>query len=92
MRVCAHINYGPWNNGHERFATVADAVEHFRNLDADPYGPVSEVVPGEHPVMDIYPELTDGVACDCTATMNFHDYPAARYVFGPLGGVVRQRP
>ena len=82
MKVCATVVYGPFNQGHARFDSIADAVSFFRTDVADvDYGTGTE-----EQCMDLYP------ACpDCTDEMTFHDYPMARYVIGKRRGVTRVR-
>lgn len=80
-QVCAHISYGPFNRGFERFASISAAREYFAGIAGDDYGTGTD-----DQCMDIYP------ACnDCSADMCFHDYPMARFVVGPRGGVRRER-
>ena len=94
MKVCAHINYGPHQNGHQRFDTVARAVDYFRREVADnPYRHGSTEESDGCYVMDLYPEADEnGEPCGCDSAMNFHDYPMTRYSVGPRGGVQRQTP
>lgn len=33
MRVCAHINFGPYTNGHERFDSVDQAISYYPQCD-----------------------------------------------------------
>jgi hypothetical protein len=81
MKVCASIHYGPWNHGVERFDTVAAAVEYFRrNVAGEDFG-----TGDSDQCMDIHPQC--GL---CTDGATFHDYPLARYVVGPRGGVRRE--
>lgn len=80
-KVCAHITYGPFNQGHERFSSVKDAVEHFKNeVAGTDYGTGTD-----EQAMDLYPQCDD-----CTSGMNFHDYPMSRYSVGPKGGVHKE--
>jgi len=82
MKVCAHINGGPHHRWHERFASVALAVEAFR---AGMAALKIDRGDGEHYTMALYPQ------CDeCESEMNFHDYPLARYRVGPRGGIRRE--
>lgn len=89
--VCAHIVTQPFQHERHRFGSIADAVAYFRrHVVASPYG--AEPVPGEYPIMDLYPERDEnGIACGCDSAMNFHDYPMVRYSVGPRGGIVRER-
>lgn len=85
MRVCASINYGPHQNGHERFDSVAEAIEYFRReVIESPYLCIefSDYPYADYGVMDLYPQ------CDlCTDGSTFHDYPMARYGIGKRGGL-----
>ncbi|AEK10063.1 hypothetical protein FDH96_gp104 [Mycobacterium phage Rey] len=89
MQVCAHINYGPFTNGHETFPTMGAAVDFFRREVVDnPYLTTEFSEDSEYSdygVMDLYPH--DG--CDCSDGMNFHDYPMVRYGVGRRGGLRR---
>lgn len=93
MRICAHINHGPFQNGRKRFDSIREAVEYFRAEVLDNYytpGPdaLSEEERDGLYIMDIYPELDDdGKPCECDDAMNFHDYPMRRYGMGPRGGL-----
>ena len=84
MKVCAHINYGPFSNGHERFDTVAAALDYFRNEVIDnPYrsGVGSDDSDGCYTI-DLYPQ------CDmCSSVECYHDYPMSRHDIGPRGGL-----
>jgi hypothetical protein len=82
MKVCAHINYGPFNRGHERFDSVGSAVAYFaREIAGEDFGTGTD-----EQVMDLYP-----VCDDCDGAVNFHDYPMVRYSVGPRGGIRRER-
>lgn len=80
MKVCAHINYGPFNHGYKAFDSVSDAVRYFRSEVAGiDYGTGTD-----EQVMDVYPQ------CDeCSRDECYHDYPMARYAIGKRGGVVK---
>lgn len=83
MRVCAHINYGPFNNGHKRFDTIALALGYFRAEVIDnPYrSGTSDEEDGCYTI-DLYPQCAR-----CTGTECWHDYPMARYDVGPRNGL-----
>lgn len=89
MKVCAHMNLGPFSHHHSVANTISEAVENFRDsLDAF-YGDLSGILErtGEDnaPTLDLYP------ACDdCSAQMCFHDYPMSRYTVGPRGGIRKE--
>lgn len=87
MKVCAHINYGPFNNGHERFDSIAEAVEYFRSKVAGvDYGTgLGSREYGDEQNMDLYPQCSD-----CSSGMCFHDYPMVRYAVGPRGGIRKE--
>ena len=80
MKVCAAINYGPFNHGHKRFDTIREAVRYFTNEVAG----VDWGTGTDEQVMDLYPQCDD-----CTDGETYHDYPMVRYTVGPRGGVVR---
>ncbi|QNJ59254.1 hypothetical protein SEA_MRMIYAGI_40 [Mycobacterium phage MrMiyagi] len=86
MKVCAHMNLGPFKNHHERFESASDAVENFRESLEAFYGDLKGIVErtGEdyRPSLDLYPECSD-----CNSHMNFHDYPMTRYEVGNRGGI-----
>ncbi len=78
MKVCAHINYGPFNHGHKRFGSVSAAVRYFTSeVAGTDYGTGTD-----EQCLDVFPQCED-----CTSGMCFHDYPMARYELGPRGGV-----
>ena len=79
MKVCAHINpgCGSFVQHHKRFNSVKEAVKYFSEFVEDDLITVTEDT-----VMDLYPQCNE-----CTDMMNFHDYPMARYVVGPRGGI-----
>jgi hypothetical protein len=79
MKVCAHMNLGPFQNDHERFGSVAAALDFFRDSLQDMGIDKGD---GDHYVIDLYPECSE-----CSYGMNFHDYPMARYELGPRGGL-----
>ena len=81
MKVCAHINGGPFQRWHERFASVALAVEAFRVSMAELSVKTGD---GEHYTLDLYPQCDD-----CDSAMNFHDWPMTRFQLGPRGGLQR---
>lgn len=89
MKICAHMNLGPYSNHHARFDTIADAVNTFRNELESFYGTLEGILDrtGEDnaPVVDVYPQCND-----CDSHMNFHDYPMARYALGPRGGITKR--
>lgn len=78
MKVCAHIQFGPFNNGHERFDTIGEARAYFRNTVAgNDFGTGTD-----EQTMDLYPQCTD-----CTSGMNFHDWPMTRWVVTEKGTI-----
>ncbi len=80
MKVCAHINYGPFNNDVERFDSIGAAVSFFRReVAGDDFGTGTA-----DQCMDVYPQCDD-----CVSGMNFHDYPMARFEPGRRGGIRR---
>jgi hypothetical protein len=87
MKVCASINYGPYQNGHKRFDSVKEAISFFREEIVDNYyftPEFSEYEYSDYGVMDLYPQ------CDrCTDGATFHDYPMSRYGVGRRGGLVK---
>jgi len=86
MKVCAHINYGPFNNGHERFDSVEDAVKYFReDVAGKDYGTGLGTYGVDGQTMNLYPQCDD-----CMRDMCFHDYPMARYAVGLRGGIRRE--
>lgn len=87
MKVCAHITYGPFNNGHERFGSVSEALAYFRDVAGEDFGTGTE---GHYE--DGYWVAAQGMmlypGCDdCTGDMNFHDYPMSAFEVGPRGGI-----
>ncbi len=87
MKVCAHILYGPFNNGHERFGSVEAAVEFFtREVAGVDFGTgLGSAEYGDEQVMDLYPQ------CDsCTSNECYHDYPMARYGVDSHGDVIKK--
>lgn len=81
MKVCASINYGPFNHGAERFDSIAAATAYFaREVAGTDFGTGTD-----EQVMDLYPQCDD-----CTSGATFHDYPAIRLVVGPRGGIRRE--
>lgn len=86
MKVCASINAGPFNNFHERFDSVSEALEYFRSRLVDnPYLETEfedDCDYSNYGVMDLYPQ------CDqCYTGATFHDYPMARYGIGRRHGL-----
>ena len=86
MKVCAHMNTGPFSNEHSVFDSIGDAISEFRDILDAKYGNLSDILErtGEEyaPALDVYP------ACgDCNSQMNFHDHPMSRYQVGPRGGI-----
>ncbi len=86
MKVCAHINYGPYANGHKRFDSISSALAYFREeVVGNPYltteyDDAYEI--SNYGIIDLYPQ------CDsCQDSMCFHDYPMARYGIGRRGGL-----
>lgn len=79
MKVCAHINLGPFNNVYQRFSSMKEAKEYFVNrIAGTDYGTGTDFQ-----CMDLYPR------CDsCSSAACFHDYPLARYEVD--GTVVRR--
>lgn len=74
-KVCAFIHIdASWSNEQCKFSSLKEAKEYFKKYAV------------EESVMDIY--FSDD--CECDSMMNFHDYPSARYVVGPRGGVRRE--
>lgn len=86
MRVCAHINFGPYTNGHERSDSVDQAISYSRKEVVDsPFIHGSTEESDGCYVMDLYPQ------CDqCDSAANYHDYPMSRYVVGPRGGLAKE--
>lgn len=81
MKVCASIHYGPWNNGHARFDSIAAAQAHFaREVAGTDFGTGTD-----EQVMDLYPQCNE-----CFDGATFHDYPMIRLGVGPRGGVRRE--
>lgn len=85
--VCAHMNLGPFKHVHRRYWSIKNAVDNFQDYLEVFYGAVDKGIlertgADRAPALDLYPK------CDqCTDHMNFHDYPMARYVVGPRGGI-----
>lgn len=91
MKVCAHINSGPFTNSHEYFDSIDAAENYFREFIIDsPYRSGVTDDDGCY-VMDIYPRYSDGQSCACDSAMNFHDYPMVRLSVGKFGGLHRER-
>lgn len=84
MKVCAHMNLGPYQNAHFRADSTSEAIEFFKNSLVSIYGNTKNAYTDnqEPPVMDIYQQCDD-----CDAMMNFHDYPMTRYEVGKFGGI-----
>lgn len=81
MKVCAHINLGPFNREHQRFDSIAKAVDYFRR----------EVAGKDFGTGESGQALWINEQCsDCERDMNFHDYPYAVYEVGPRGGVRKE--
>ena len=86
MKVCASINYGPYQTEHERFDSIKVAVEFFRDHVVDEWNFTPEFSGdceySDYGIMDLYPQ------CDlCSSGATFHDYPMARYGVGRRGGL-----
>lgn len=83
-KVCAHINYGPFQNGHKYFDSEKAAIEYFRSevIDSPYRNGTSDESDGCY-ALHLYFD-TD---CDCDDAMNFHDYPDRAYSVGPRGGL-----
>lgn len=89
MKVCAHYNLGAFSQHHDKFDSIKNAVEFFRDSLESYYGDLSGILErtGEdcRPTMSLYP------ACDdCTDNMCFHDYPQSVFTVGPRGGIRRE--
>lgn len=81
MKVCAHFFLSPYQHYHRRFDSIADARKWLWEylIPNGNLGPYDK----DWPVgFDVYP-----LCEDCNSEMNFHDYPMARYVAGPRGGI-----
>lgn len=83
MRVCASINWYPFQHEAQRFGSIRAALDYFGEH-AD-RGFVS-AYDDERATMDLYPdEHAAGMVCDSVAT--YHDSPMVRYTVGPRGGI-----
>lgn len=83
MKVCAHINYGPFQNGHERFDSIGAALEFFREKVVD-----NRYREGTTDDADGCYTIDLNEQCDdCSSMENYHDYPMLRYDVGPRGGL-----
>jgi len=84
MKVCAHINYGPFNNGHKRFDSSEEAVAYFTaEVAGVDFGTgLGDVEEGTAQTIDLYPQCDD-----CKDGENYHDYPMSRYHADSAGDV-----
>ena len=90
MRVCAHINYGPFTNGQRKFDSIKQAIDYFRTEVVDNYyrSGTTDESDGCY-VMHLYHPFDQysGESCECDNTSNYHDYPFAAYSVGPRNGL-----
>lgn len=86
MKVCAHMNLGPFIHNHYRFDSIATGISGFRRELIRHHGSTHGIQPFadgyDMPCVDFYPQCED-----CNSQMNFHDYPMSRYQVGSRGGI-----
>jgi hypothetical protein len=91
MKVCAHINYGPFTNGHKMFPSIKAATEYFYDeVVKSPYiAGTTDESDGCY-VMYLYrpfDQFASDQPCQCDNATNYHDYPFAAYSVGPRYGL-----
>lgn len=80
MKVCAHIQLGPFNREHKRFNTIRHAITYFTN----------EVAGIDFGTGTSEQSMWLNEQCpDCWSEANFHEFPIVIVQVGPRGGIVR---
>lgn len=92
VKVCAHMNLGPFTHLYTKAPSMAQAIRKFRREVERHYGVLDSSIAEIRgtdmmPCVDLYPACPDGGDLCCTSHENFHDYPMARYEVGVRGGI-----